>query len=632
MRRSLESRAEANGSDAASIRDSIRIVVPERLVLDEIARERLVRALLTAPAPIAAVGGELATIEPGASYRVDAEWRSVTGGPLRPAPTGSVRGAVALRPGTDYTVHDDTVTVAGADVLVDPGAVAFDPHAPGEPGPATPRGRSPFPRRPVVCFLGLEPDPEREDWARRMVNRLVRRDVEARLLTPTGAPGAFHLTRPATPDAASIAALEPDVVVALDPDALRLGPRWCTRRETTLIAFDPEHTESVELISWEITRAQGRLRARIGYRVDAPTLVGLVLRLCAGPQPVAPRDRPTRAAALTTTAPLARRTFVIAATESARALGLVDAFAAAGFDPDLTIANEHVPGSAADADLVVIGGAVDPETVAELVAERTRAGRPTVCDLTAAELAADDPTAIAESAATLARACGLVAAGPGPVAIAATELGLPVLELVTMPTRRRTAALVAARRAHDPLATIIGWRPPPADPATTDAAATAVARLLDAHAGLEVEIADGEPPAALARSARVRVVGPDVEAAVIAGWRVHLWTPRLVDGIPADDQLAVREAALAGVPTASPLTARAAIVGFAADALTATDPTSADDWTAVLGHLIEHPDARAFLARAVVRRARAVYGPVWWKLAANRLVGWATGPGAPEAP
>ena len=60
---------------------AVRVVVPERLVLDEIARERLVRTLLAAPPHVSAVTGPLVELEPGAGYRVDAEWRAVEAAP-----------------------------------------------------------------------------------------------------------------------------------------------------------------------------------------------------------------------------------------------------------------------------------------------------------------------------------------------------------------------------------------------------------------------------------------------------------------------------------------------------------------------------------------------------------------------
>ena len=86
-----------------------RLVVPEGLVVDESARERLERQLEAAPESWAGVGAAVSPLAPGASYRVHAEWSALetpddlragerTGarGGARP-PRGVVRGA--RRPG-----------------------------------------------------------------------------------------------------------------------------------------------------------------------------------------------------------------------------------------------------------------------------------------------------------------------------------------------------------------------------------------------------------------------------------------------------------------------------------------------------------------------------------------------------
>ena len=59
-----------------------------------------------------------------------------------------------------------------------------------------------------------------------------------------------------------------------------------------VVEFDPTLAEPMELVSWQIGRAAGRLRARIGPRVDVPAFAALVVRLCAGPHPMPPTDAP----------------------------------------------------------------------------------------------------------------------------------------------------------------------------------------------------------------------------------------------------------------------------------------------------------------------------------------------------
>jgi hypothetical protein len=268
-----------------------RLVVPKGLMIDESARERLVRGLASAPETVVGVAGETSSIAPGTSYRVHAEWQSLE--PWQPATRDSsipVRGAVAVRPGVAFGVRDGQVEISpgaigGASVLVDAGAHVHDPHAPTGPvQDASELGRPPFPRRPVVVFLGCDGGTD-TDWLRRLVNRLVRRDIEARIAL-ADAPSGLNLSRPCLPTEASIRALAPEVVVTLDGTAAARVDAWCEgNRSTVVVAFDADLLAPMELVSWQIGRAQGRLRARIGPYVDAPALAALVIRLGAGPHP-----------------------------------------------------------------------------------------------------------------------------------------------------------------------------------------------------------------------------------------------------------------------------------------------------------------------------------------------------------
>ena len=288
-----------------------RLVVPEGLVIDESARERLERQLARAAPGVIGIAAESAALAPGASYRVHAEWTALDS-PWTSAAAGSgaraaapVRGAVLVRPNVEFAVRDGRVEVDGGAVLVDPGAHVHDPfRAIGPLEPASERGRPPFPRRPVVVFLAgdsqLDASAEaRADWMRRLVNRLVRRDVEARIAVPhlpaseAGSGPALHLTRPCLAGEATIRALAPDVVVTLDATAAARIGAWCAgNRSTVVVAFDETLDDPMELVSWNIEHASGRLRARIGPRVDAPAFASLVVRLCAGPHPAPPADEP----------------------------------------------------------------------------------------------------------------------------------------------------------------------------------------------------------------------------------------------------------------------------------------------------------------------------------------------------
>ena len=94
--------------------------------------------------------------------------------------------------------------------------------------------------------------------------------------------------------AATVEVLDPDVVIALDPTALGVASGWCDgRRSTTVVELTQDMTYDVELVSWRIGVAQGRLRARIGRGVGAGALADLVNRLCSGPQPLPPTRSPS---------------------------------------------------------------------------------------------------------------------------------------------------------------------------------------------------------------------------------------------------------------------------------------------------------------------------------------------------
>ena len=277
-----------------------RLVVPEGLLIEESVRERLARGLSSAPADVVGIAAEIAELVPGASYRVHTEWTALE---TRAMPTprrgGKVRGAVLVRPGVECAIRDGAVEVASGTVLVDPGAHVHDPHRPGGPPEmASELGRPPFSRRPVVVFLACEPfrDP---DWLRRLVNRLVRHEVEARLAIPPAPAGEersasdAHLTRPCLPGEATIRALAPDVVVTLDAVAAREIDAWCSGdRSTVVVELDLTLPVPMELVPWQIGRAEGRLRARVGRWVDVPAFAGLVGRLCAGPHPMPPTEAP----------------------------------------------------------------------------------------------------------------------------------------------------------------------------------------------------------------------------------------------------------------------------------------------------------------------------------------------------
>src|SRR5207244_6942686 len=158
---------------------------------------------------------------------------------------------------------------------------------------ASPLGRPPFGRRPVVLFAACAAvEPQLEDRLRDLVNELVEHDVEARLAVPAVRPGR-HLTRPCSPSQDSFRALVPDVVVTLDAGAAGALEQWAVGNRTTVrVELDPE-ASGIRVVPWRIGVDQGRLRGAIGPDADAATVMHLVSRLCAGPHVVAPGRRPS---------------------------------------------------------------------------------------------------------------------------------------------------------------------------------------------------------------------------------------------------------------------------------------------------------------------------------------------------
>ncbi|MGH2637372.1 MAG: hypothetical protein ACRDHU_14665, partial [Actinomycetota bacterium] len=337
---------------------------------------------------------ETTELPPGASYRVHAEWGVLDPLSAVAESEGPARGVALLRPGVEYEAREGGVEIGTRALLVDRGARAHDPWRPiGGLDVASELGRPPFPRRPVVTFLSCDVEAGLAEWARKLVNRLVRRDVEARLAMPDVAEG-LHLTRPCLPCEASVQALAPDVLITLDESAVAHAQSWCgTARSTVIVELVPELPEPVHLLPWQIGRASGRLRAQINRRVNANALVALVHRLCAGPHPMPPVDRaePAEGEARPVTGRQRSCAVVMRADGnhiSSRSQGLVDHLSAGGITTELmpTSRDPNVPAALA-ADLVVLIGAHDEESIVDLIATRRAAGRPTVVDIVPTDLA-----------------------------------------------------------------------------------------------------------------------------------------------------------------------------------------------------------------------------------------------------
>jgi hypothetical protein len=143
---------------------------------------------------------------------------------------------------------------------------------------ASPLGR-PLGRRPVVLFLSFVADPYLADWVRSVVNALAGHDLEGRIAVPEPTAG-LHLTTPCAPTEASVRALTPEVVVALDDDAATRSSPWLGRG-TGRVRLTPDTTGEVSVV----TRRTGLRRwreAHVGRGISPATLADLARDLAPG--------------------------------------------------------------------------------------------------------------------------------------------------------------------------------------------------------------------------------------------------------------------------------------------------------------------------------------------------------------
>jgi hypothetical protein len=492
-------------------------------------------------------------------------------------------------------------------------------------------------------FVGTEGDAKLADWARRLVNRLVRRDIEGRLAATVN-PDGLHLTCPVLVCEASIRALAPDAVVALDREASALVHHWSRdERSTVIVELDRELETTAELVSWQIGRSSGRVRARISPRIDASRFSALVHRLCAGPHPAPPTDGLVRESTMVSQpkrsrdGSAARRncailTGTIDGPSSARVDGLLDHMSAAGLTVAAMPIDRGIPAGAATASLVVLAGVGDLAAVNDLVEARRESARPTLVDLGPRDLSpadtADAPPSLTADAARLALACGLTTSPEGAVHSALRRLGVRALVVPTMLPRRRAAELKEARGAFDPDAEpVVGWRLGAEGSATAeyrDEAAEGLAKVLANRFDVRVLLlGDGERVPSALRGHDYLVAPEETTPESLATWTVQLWTPNVQGGAVAEDLRAYIEASHAGVPTVMPLSARAAIDGHGSPPLVVQSPGQPEQWAAALRHVIDSPTTRASRAKEARERSDAVDSAAASRTIVNRLMGWA---------
>ncbi len=168
-------------------------------------------------------------------------------------------------------------------------------------------------------------------------------------------------------------------------------------------------------------------------------------------------------------------------------------------------------------------------------------------------------------------------------------------------------------------------RPDDSFPGYVGAVGDGIAKLLSDRPELRVEIVGHAEriPAALRRSHRVSVL-PEAEPETIAGWDLHLWTPRIA-GTDRDRRHPEPGAGehRRGRVDAVPAAARKRMDGFAGNEIVVTDHDEPEAWTDALRRLLDDDGRRAHAGAIARRWAHAVHGPTACRTSVNRLLGWA---------
>lgn len=618
--------------------------------MEPVAVARLHRALRRAPAGVAGVVALVDAPPAGSSATVHAERcaaRHSDGegdGADRIAPGAQVRGVALVRTEAAVAAVGPDHLTAGAPLTVDRGAVAHDPwHLPPREV-ASPLARPAYPRRPVVLFLACEPDVAAADTARALANGLLRREVEARLAVPE-VPSGLHLSVPCAPERASVDALRPEVVVALDEQALEVAEQWCADLPTTtLVEMTVEVTDHIERIGGTLDD-DGRRRARIGRLCPIDALAALVARLVSGPQPGAPvvgappsgevraqirpeirpemRDEnageppavavagPTRRIPALPSTPPAVAVVGTSPTDATHWLGGVLGAPADGGDPERAA--------------LVLVAADRPTAGRELAAARARGARTL--------LVRDPATTGAAPAGALARsATGVVV----PSATDAAALDDEVAVLVARPAL--PASLVDRLLAAPParVSGTLGWwlgsvvprAGASGAPPRAATVAAALRELLERHPESAVEVLDTAEalPADLRRHPRVHTITAPTRGPLptdrIAAWSAAVWTPGTGAG-PADGEvrpLLVAQATGTRVVVAA--TDAAALGGLCEPAQVVTDEADHGTWLERLSADLERAAARPGVEDPARAAVSALAGPAARAAVAARVWGW----------
>jgi hypothetical protein len=240
-----------------------------------------------------------------------------------------------------------------------------------------------------------------------------------------------------------------------------------------------------------------------------------------------------------------------------------------------------------------------------------------------------ESTVVSPPVVQLAVECGHVVTPAEAVRTAMLDLPARTLVVPAMLTRGRAAALRNARLAPGPRdGTVIGWYVGSADdalPDYLDAVAEGLAKMLADRTELRVDVVGDTDrlPVPLRRHERVSVDASSPEPETLAGWALHVWTPRIVGGEHVDDLGTLVEASFAGVPSLLPLPARRAMDGVSATEFMVSRYDEPEGWAAALSRLLGEDRTRTLAAREARRWAHTVHGSAACRASVNRLLGWA---------
>lgn len=509
----------------------MKLSLPDGWIIDSLAAFRLEHQLATASELIGSVVAPLTPLPPGASYRTLAEHLSLR-------PLDAVRRHPAdAEPPFGARLHRDARDRGSSPMcLVDSGAATHDPSSVDrELLVASPIGRSPFPRRPVVALVGVDPTGAVLDRAHLLTDALIALEIEARLVVGRF-PIGTHLTRPCLADLRSLQILRPQVVVVLDAPGHDLAETWYREsRATSLVGLDPDATTGIVLRSGPDDPPGSPYRACIHPDTPPDSLAELFRRLVAGPQPGPPTTVSAHTAVQVTSGPTRRRPATIRSVGlwagvldragRERLDGLADRLRAGG---DTAVRGDGV-GDATTlerADVLVLRGLATTPELLELIARRRAAARPTIVDLSADDLGSSPSTfGLSTDILPIVQASRLAST---PSEAWCTELRTAGYSAHRLPTLRRPDARRGAEVQLVDAPRTITWVLDPCDdhPPAAAAVEEALRSMLAKRPGTRVVVCGDPrrwpPPLELGRDS-ARVDEPD--ASLLAETTLFVWTP-----------------------------------------------------------------------------------------------------------